>query len=161
MFGFGYKNFAMARKPARLKPSERRVFIPAEDLQDTMAKDLNILRRSCIIDDETGESQLEVIWSGRKALFEMLDGGSIGLNYKFFMYGDAGVRGSFQIDPCHTRHNRLGATITLAELRPAFHEGSLLIGFRKGPHAGAAPAGGGTAAPSGQGCKIIYVNNFS
>ena len=111
----------------------------ASDLPPALAAESGHKRRSCLEDAATGQRYLEVAWGpDRRSLFEALDCGAVGWPGRFWLFSKAGVRGVFFADPCHVRYNRFKTAVKDSGLWPAWLDGSILIGLRKGPWAGAA-----------------------
>ena len=137
--GLSLQAFMATRRPLPLTKDQERYFVKAADLPGSLARDGGWQARSCIHDKGSGKRFLETVWDeSRCVLFETLDCGTIGWANKFWLYSEGGLRGAFLADPCHLRYNRFKMAVKSAGLWYAWLEGSVLIGLRKGPWAGAA-----------------------
>ena len=108
----GYKGLAefRATNPCRpLKAGEKRVYVDVDQLPAKIqAMSKNRKRRAAIQSVNTDHVRLEVFWGQpRPSLHEVTDMGTIGWNSKPACY-DAergALRGTFECDPHHRRHN--------------------------------------------------------
>lgn len=121
--GLSLGHFVVARKLVALAPDQARLYIPAEQLPEEVARLGGFDTRSVVVNRSSGERFLECVWGlGRMCLFGSLDCGAIGFYSKFWLYSSdgAGLRGCFFGDPCHTRYNRFKTAVREAGLWPAW-----------------------------------------
>lgn len=109
--GFGLGGFAVARVPKPLAKTQQRYMVPSSSLPPPLGSQGGQSTRACVRDESTGERWLEVLWTDRRLLIEVLDCGSIGWPSKFYLARYAGVRSIFFRDPCHLRFNRVKSAI--------------------------------------------------
>jgi hypothetical protein len=137
--GLSLSEFELGRKPGMLTAEEKRYFVSADDLPDDVARDIGLLKRSCIENTRTGATHLEVCWEeGRKLLVNVIDCGSRGRPSKLFLYGVGGLRGICFFDAHHTRYNRFKSAVDNADLADPWAESGVVCGFKKGPWTGCA-----------------------
>ena len=143
--GLGMLGFLAFRAPRPLLPlgaTERRYFVP----MDSLPADLQQLaagrtRRACIADSAPGTQRLEVCWSEpRPSLHCVLDMGTIGWPSKFGLFhaSKGQLRGWWEVDPPHRRHNNAKNALSQSGLTWAKLEVLLSTTVASGPFDGAA-----------------------
>lgn len=107
--GFGLARFGppVAERVQALGKDEKRFWVNEEEVPPAMQADLGTRqRRSCIFNTVTQGSRLEINWRAhRPSLFQTVDQGSVGWVSRHWLYFKAGLRGGYQFDIHHRRHN--------------------------------------------------------
>ena len=137
----GLKNFQASVPLRALKSQERRYTVPLANCSPSVqaATPKGRCLRVCIVDDSTGGRRWEVQWSKpRPALIEVIDQGSVGWPARVGLFGSQGnVRGWWDPDPAHRRHNNVLDALKMAGLNWAKTEVLLLETVGSGPWHGA------------------------
>ena len=95
------------------------------------------IRRSVLVDGNSGKRKLEVAWSSRRRiLHETLDMGPKSWSIRYALYGHWNLRGSVTADPHHRRHDNAALAMTRAGLRLLRLEMGLALSFVNGPWEG-------------------------
>ena len=134
--GFGFAAYLPTQRVGRLQSYEDRFFIPQTEMPDHLRFEFQQrTRRSCINDTRTNSTRLEVLWDSdtRPSLFRCTDQGSVGWPTNYYLYEKVGIRGSYQHDEPHRRHNNFTLAVKQSGLWWVTLEFNVVINFLKGP----------------------------
>ena len=128
--------FKVKRAVRALEDTEERFFKPVAELPPKLQRISGPrIRRSCVKDNATGKTRLEVAWGEpRMLLHECIDMGSKGWPLRTRMYSSMlGLRGTYQNDPHHRRHDGGLNSMTASGLRLLRLEYGFAMNFVSGP----------------------------
>jgi hypothetical protein len=105
----GVASFQSLDGPRALKDTEKRFYVKKADLPPPLQSQADgRVRRSCIHDSSDDSTRLEIMWSAaRPTLVQCLDMGSIGFNSRPSLFTNGRVRGWWEPDPPHRRHDNV------------------------------------------------------
>lgn len=133
--GLALAQFKVARPLLVVSPPLRRYFVVSAGLPAAQTAD-GAPRRSCIHNDETGESYLEIQSGPKPCLFLDLDKGPDSWPSRFYMFSAGGLRGTGTDDMMHSQWNGTRMAIRKSGLHFCFLEVAMVLNMFTAPFGG-------------------------
>ena len=128
--GYAYKDFVTSAQ-RMLSFGDKRYWVPANKLPTAVCHDLGLPGRFCVLRRGSSTPPLEVTHDNtdEMALFQTIDGGSIGWSSKFFLFSTEGacLRGAHLHDPAHMRHDHWKNAVASVGLKPIISDGKVQL----------------------------------
>ena len=136
--GLSLNDFKPAVRVRSLEAGEERFYVDTNTLPlQLQAASQGRAKRACIRTRSTGATRFEVLWATpRRVLITHIDSGSIGFPAQFRIYTDWAIRGWFDADVTHKRHNIFLSAVHAAGLDFVKHEMVLATSVGNAPYHG-------------------------